>query len=81
MKWYIHDYPDWMTETELIDAGFKIDQSYIPFICKDKLKEKIHETCSQYYERHFHVVQNILKLKGIDKSGKTFWKIFNVLFK
>lgn len=68
LTWYIDSYPDWMTSEELSNAGFNLDLDYTPLITKDALKERIHENCSQYYQRSFDVIQHILRL--IKELGK-----------
>lgn len=54
--WYTTSIPDFCSAEELIDAGFKIDRDYIPFIKEDELRAKHrNETISEFYERNHFV--------------------------
>lgn len=71
VAWYADSYPSWMTYEELMDAGFNPDLDYKPLITKDALKERISESCTQYYQRCFDVIQHILRLtKELGKCSR-----------
>ncbi|CAL8079884.1 unnamed protein product [Orchesella dallaii] len=60
IKWYLNgNMPKWMTPQELIEAGFEVDQHYVPFISTGDLKEE--ETVKQYYDRSGQVINHLLK--------------------
>ncbi|XP_050297302.1 protein UBASH3A homolog isoform X2 [Anthonomus grandis grandis] len=60
ISWYPVDYiPDWMTNQELIQAGFNIDLSYTPFVTQKEVKES-KESCEQYYWRSAFVARSCL---------------------
>lgn len=69
LKWYQGiRYPDWMTDEELISAEYKIDTQYKPLFSRKTLKDYSAETCLQYYERNFKVMEHLLKVSG--EKGK-----------
>ncbi|CAH1126437.1 unnamed protein product [Ceutorhynchus assimilis] len=60
MAWYpAASVPTWMTSTEFINAGFNIDESYVPFVAEQELKERT-ESCEQYYMRSAFVTRSVL---------------------
>lgn len=64
LLWYENRYPDWMTDEELTAAGYRIDKKYQPLISREALKDHLKETCYQYYERNFKVMQHVLNITG-----------------
>ena len=61
LTWYQTGVPEWMSEDELVEAGFKIDTQYQPLISREQLNEHMDESCSQYYNRNYQFLQHILK--------------------
>ncbi|XP_050735771.1 protein UBASH3A homolog isoform X3 [Eriocheir sinensis] len=59
LAWYHDGMPVWMTLEELTAAGFNINMSYDPLICREELKDT-HESCEQYYGRNAYVTQSII---------------------
>lgn len=59
LAWYHDGMPVWMTLEELTAAGFNINTSYDPLICREELKDT-HESCEQYYGRNAYVTQSII---------------------
>lgn len=64
LLWYENRFPDWMTDEELTAAGYRIDKKYQPLISREALKDHLKETCYQYYERNFEVMQHVLNITG-----------------
>ncbi|KAF2352343.1 Histidine phosphatase superfamily clade-1 [Trinorchestia longiramus] len=58
LAWYPEGVPRFMTNEELIAAGFNIDLSYKPFMPASRLSTD--ETCEQYYTRSATVTNSIL---------------------
>ncbi|XP_065224414.1 ecdysteroid-phosphate phosphatase-like [Planococcus citri] len=67
LTWYTNYYPEFMTDDELIAAGYDIDKTYEPFMTRDELKTHLKENCDQYYSRNFEVVKK--SLKTADEQG------------
>ncbi|XP_066255423.1 ecdysteroid-phosphate phosphatase isoform X2 [Euwallacea similis] len=64
MAWYPAEYiPEWMTVSELTQAGFNIDQSYSPLISEKELKEN-RENCEQFYLRSAFVTRSSLSAQN-----------------
>lgn len=59
LAWYHDGMPVWMTLDELSAAGFNLNHSYDPLICREELKDT-HESCEQYYGRSAYVSQSII---------------------
>lgn len=70
LLWYINSFPEFMTNNELIAAGYNIDTNYEPLIPRDKLKNDVKETCEQYYQRNYEVVKSILAT--VEEQGIIF---------
>ena len=62
LTWYQSGIPDWMTDEELIEAGFKVDTNYQALISREQMKDHMNESCSQFYDRSFKVMEHVLKL-------------------
>ncbi|XP_065206604.1 ecdysteroid-phosphate phosphatase-like [Planococcus citri] len=58
---YAGIYPSFMTQEELVNAGFFINKNYQPLYSYDLLKTLLDETSEQYYQRGYDVVNKILK--------------------
>lgn len=77
--WYVNNYPDWMSDNELIAAGYNIDKLYKPIISRDDLQNNMKETCDQYYSRTCSVVKNALNIAQTD--GKyLFYVVFLFIY-
>ncbi|KAK9886672.1 hypothetical protein WA026_017589 [Henosepilachna vigintioctopunctata] len=50
LAWYPQTLPDWMSQEELLAAGFNVDTSYTPFMTEKELKDST-ESCEDYYSR------------------------------
>lgn len=61
LTWYANCFPEFMTDNELIAAGYNIDTTYEPMISRDDLKNHLKENCDQYYTRNYEVVKKSLK--------------------
>ncbi|KAL1501869.1 hypothetical protein ABEB36_007112 [Hypothenemus hampei] len=60
MAWYpLEHMPDWMSITELTNAGFNIDENYEPLISEKELKEN-RENCEQFYLRSAFITRSSL---------------------
>ncbi|XP_012273406.1 protein UBASH3A homolog isoform X2 [Orussus abietinus] len=59
LAWYPNGLPTWMTPTELLEAGFNIDQNYRPIIQTNELPSR--ENAAQYYERSFELIKKIIE--------------------
>ncbi|XP_050431445.1 protein UBASH3A homolog [Adelges cooleyi] len=62
LGWYNRSgLPDWMTNEELIAAGYNINSKYSPLVPLPLLLENVSETVEQYYMRCDEVVQAFIK--------------------
>lgn len=63
LGWYNQSgLPDWMSNGELIAAGFNINSEYEALVTLPLLIENITETVEQYYVRCDDVVQHLIKI-------------------
>lgn len=63
LGWYTQSgLPDWMSNGELIAAGFNINSKYEALVTLPLLIENITETVEQYYVRCDEVIQNLIKI-------------------
>ena len=64
LAWYQDAMPDFMTDSELAQAGYNIQLSYKPYIGEDELRDTqaqgMVEGCEAYYTRNFFVTQCVL---------------------
>lgn len=58
---FFTDVPDWCTPEELLAAGFNIDMEYVPIRTREQLREEINETIKDNYQRHYTMMQIVLK--------------------
>lgn len=74
LGWYNQSgLPDWMTNDELIAAGFNINSNYEALVSLSLLIESISETVEQYYIRCDEVVQTLIKTT--ESKGKIIKKM------
>lgn len=64
LAWYQDSMPDWMTASEVAEAGYNVQLSYKPYISADELQDSqaqgCTESCEAYYTRNFFVTQCVL---------------------
>merc|ERR1712223_333654 len=64
LAWYQDAMPDFMSDTELAEAGYNIELSYKAYISADELRDSQDqgcvEGCEAYYTRNFFVTQCVL---------------------
>ena len=64
LAWYQDAMPDFMTDSELAEAGYNIQLSYKPYISAEELRDSqlngCVESCEAYYTRSFFVTQCVL---------------------
>ena len=64
LAWYQDAMPDFMSDSELAEAGYNIDLSYKAYISADELRDSQDqgcvESCEAYYTRNFFVTQCVL---------------------
>lgn len=58
-QWYQSGIPEFMTNEELIAAGFNIDDTYEPIVKLSDLKQ-LDENCEKYYQRNTYLTKAIL---------------------
>ena len=71
LAWYANGVPTWMSNEELIEAGFNIDTEYKPLMSAAEVL-KLSETCEQFYDRNAYITQSLLN--ATQKDGKQFIK-------
>lgn len=58
---FYSDIPDWCSTSELLNKNFNIDEDYEPLTIRENLRKDLNESVEDHYERHFGIVQKILK--------------------
>ncbi|KAF7273686.1 hypothetical protein GWI33_013633 [Rhynchophorus ferrugineus] len=64
MAWYSpENVPEWMAPAELTAAGYNIDETYVPMVSEQELKES-RENCEQFYLRSAFITRSTLSASG-----------------
>ena len=66
--WSQAPFPEFMTDDELIAAGYNIDITYKPMISRDELKNRPEENADEYYTRNYEIVERALQFAN--EQGK-----------
>ena len=60
LAWYLDAMPNFLTEDEMTQAGFRLRQDYRSFITFPELGDR-RESSEQYYMRSYYVTQCVLR--------------------
>jgi ubiquitin-associated and SH3 domain-containing protein len=60
LGWYPENMPDWLTDKEIQEAGFRINTNYKRIVSTEELQAG-RESCEEYYLRSFYLTQSVIK--------------------
>ncbi|XP_017849837.1 protein UBASH3A homolog isoform X2 [Drosophila busckii] len=61
LAWYPNGVPDWLNNSELIEAKYDVDCSYEPVLSAADLSAQLKETTEQFYMRNHEVLLQLLE--------------------
>lgn len=74
LGWYPENLPDWLTNKEIQEAGFRINPDYKRIVSMEELQGS-RESCEEYYLRSFYLTQSVIK-ETADKGKKSLPILF-----